>query len=70
MSTFSISSGSSSVVSEEKFVNALISFKGGFICSVGAGRVAVFELEKSIKLIMPTDDIKFQGNALQLTQQK
>ena len=61
LSTFSISSGSSSVVSEEKFVNSLIAFKTGFVCSVGAGKVAVFELERSLKELIGDDEIKFKG---------
>ena len=61
LSTFSISSGSSSVVSEEKFVNSLIAFKTGFVCSVGAGKVAVFELEKPLKELIGDDEIKFKG---------
>ena len=60
LSTFSISSGSSSVVSEEKFINSLIAFKTGFVCSVGAGKVAVFELEKPLKELLGDDEVKFK----------
>ena len=63
LSTFSISSGSSSVVSEEKFVNSLIAFRAGFVCSVGAGKVAVFELERPLKELIGDDEIKFKGAA-------
>ena len=63
LSTFSISSGSSSVVSEEKFVNSLIAFRAGFVCSVGAGKVAVFELERPLKELIGDEEIKFKGAA-------
>ena len=67
LSTFSISSGSSSVISEEKFVNSLIAFKTGFVCSVGAGKVAVFELERPFKELLGDDEIKFKGRTYEVT---
>ena len=62
MSTFSaVSSSSSSVVNEEKHVHALITFKTGFMCSVGSGRVAVCELVTPLKELLAEDDINFRG---------
>ena len=64
MSTFSISSGSSSVTSDERIVNALIAFKSGFVSSVGAARVAVFELDKPLKELIGDDEITFKGETM------
>lgn len=54
-------SSSSSFVSEDRFVHAIVAFKSGFLCSLGIGKVAVFELVKPLKTLRADDEILFKG---------
>eukprot|EP00094_Tigriopus_californicus_P008583 TCALIF_08273-PA protein Name:"Similar to WDR65 WD repeat-containing protein 65 (Homo sapiens)" AED:0.08 eAED:0.08 QI:0/0.28/0.12/0.75/0.42/0.37/8/0/1160 len=53
-------SSSSSFVSEDRFVHAIVAFKSGFLCSLGLGKVAVFELLKPLKTLRADDEISFK----------
>ena len=63
MGTFTSVAGSSSssMVSDDKMVHSVVSYKGGFIASVGVARVVVCQIERPLKEIKPEQEITFKG---------
>jgi hypothetical protein len=49
------------VISEEKNVNALLTFKSGMAVSIGTARVVVCKLTKPLKEISQDEELEFSG---------